>query len=604
MSLQAKYSLDAPTTLTPFQRHRKKRPSCSPIKSSKLETPAPRFHSNPSTAQKLSADDDSHTITETLNTGMASLQFEEFSYDDGKGGYTGCSMAMFSKINDYVIENFPEVNRIEERIPYMLIWCNGTIPLPEERPFMIAGLLGVWLLMDGFEPPELEMPDLGDLSELLDVKDLAEDLKSFNIPRTETLCTLMDRYFPYALAVSYLIDMILIELPEVPLSEHCQRLQELPGYFEHEGPALRYTNGLRSSREHKRFIQPEPGTLNGQCDDSDYVAENGYFQPGAMISDKSGNSVTAGILVEKGNETRMTVSIHCWQKELDEIPQKMGDPNVFTIKQGKSLVGYVSSRFANSDIGLATLNPGIEFRNNFLDLPGAPKTLLHSDDLRLKDIFMIDSFSTGRQSSFQCQGKRVIKEEDKKKRQDPQLKRDPKNLPNVGTYNVLVQGAFATGDALVHGMPIVRDGCCGSALVRLVKPESKKKDTSSAQVTPSKQAAPSHNAPDAEGSMSIRNPSSPRPLKASKKEMGFQHTGEVGGFMHWSDIQSRTHLGLIPKLLCYAEVMDPLIADGWRVATTAGKREQDAAGIDDEDPFTEKKKENVNSQQKFAAFKR
>jgi hypothetical protein len=113
--------------------------------------------------------------------------------------------------------------------------------------------------------------------------------------------------------------MIVIELPKVLLSEHCQRLQELLGYFEHEGPALRYTNGLRSSREHKRLTQPEPGTLNGQCDDSDDVAANGYFQPGAMISDKSGDSVTAGILVEKGNETRMTVSIHCWQKELDEI---------------------------------------------------------------------------------------------------------------------------------------------------------------------------------------------------------------------------------------------------------------------------------------------
>jgi hypothetical protein len=95
------------------------------------------------------------------------------------------------------------------------------------------------------------------------------------------------------------------------------------------------------------------------------------------------------------------------------------------------LVGYISSRFGNTDIGLATLNPGIEFRNNFLDLPGAPKTLLHSDDLRLKDVFMIDSFSTGRRSSFQCQGKRFIKEEDKKKRQDPQLKGDLKNLPTA-----------------------------------------------------------------------------------------------------------------------------------------------------------------------------
>jgi hypothetical protein len=44
--------------------------------------------------------------------------------------------------------------------------------------------------------------------------------------------------------------------------------------------------------------------------------------------------------------------------------------------------------------------------------------------------------------------------------------------------------------------------CCRypycSAVVRLVKPQSKEKDTSSAQVTPSKQATPSHSTPGAE----------------------------------------------------------------------------------------------------------
>lgn len=98
MSLLAKHSLDDPITLTPFQRQRKKRPSCSPIKSPRIETPAPRFYSNPSTSQKLTANQDAHTIIETLNTGMESLQFEEFSSDDGKGGYKGCTVAMFGKM--------------------------------------------------------------------------------------------------------------------------------------------------------------------------------------------------------------------------------------------------------------------------------------------------------------------------------------------------------------------------------------------------------------------------------------------------------------------------------------------------------------------------
>ena len=65
---------------------------------------------------------------------------------------------------------------------------------------------------------------------------------------------------------------------------------------------LRYTNGLSSSPEHKRLFQPEPEPSTDNPMTLNYAAANGYCQPDAMSSDKSGNSVSAGMLVEKGVE--------------------------------------------------------------------------------------------------------------------------------------------------------------------------------------------------------------------------------------------------------------------------------------------------------------
>jgi hypothetical protein len=80
-------------------------------------------------------------VEETRDTGMASLQFEEFSYEDKDEGNKPSSMAIFGKIHDYVVQQFPMVDTIQERVPYMIVWCNDAIPAPSQWPFMIAGLL-------------------------------------------------------------------------------------------------------------------------------------------------------------------------------------------------------------------------------------------------------------------------------------------------------------------------------------------------------------------------------------------------------------------------------------------------------------------------------
>ena len=352
-------------------------------------------------------------------------------------------------------------------------------------------MLGVWLV-DSYEtlPPELIPGYQGNLGIVLELDDdLAQDIREYHIPKTKNLGRLLCEHFPDALAITSVDAELQIEFPEIPTSEHAERLQKFPGFFSHtNAPRLFYHNGLVfTGQQNKPLKQPMPQTIGGQYDDSDYVTAQGHFQPGSMICSNSGHMITAGILVGKGDERRLTVAIHCWQKQLDEISDKLGDSQFFRVTQGRTDVGHVSSRLGNTDIGLATLNDGVEFSNRFIVLPWGPTQLLHSDMLKQGDTYIMDNFTTGRQGNMSCRGKCVISQEDKKKRVDSTVTGKQKDLPDTGIFLVLVQGIFATSDPIAYGEPIFRARCCGSALVRL-KSQRAGKSTTRKQGTSSKQS--------------------------------------------------------------------------------------------------------------------
>lgn len=552
----------SPFHLTPCPRMRKKRPSYSPVKKTNSQTPLSRpYSSNPSALDKnplLSSQD------ERLDTGLASLQFEEFSWDNGTGGYRPISAKHLLQLNTYLTTLYPEVDVIEERIPYLIVWCKESIPESSKRPFLIGGLLGVWLL-EGQDnlPREFFDEDLGNMAIVIRVNhDLASDIDHYHIPKTETLCQLMREQFPDALGVSFLTNEFFIELPELPINEHIKRVRNLPGRFAHEAPLLKYHNGLRiTGQEHKPLKTPNPEKIDGEYDDTDYVATHGYFQPGSMLREDGGNMISAGILVEKDEHRRLTVAIHCWQKEIDDALEKMGDPKYFQVSQGETRVGYISERLEKSDIGLATLIDNVEFRNRFLDIPGGPTKLLPSDMLESDQVYMIDSFVTGRQGELLCKGKRVIKQEDKQRRVDPILRGKQEDLPEAGVFVVIVQGVFATTEPIIYGSPKIRAGVCGSALVRLTT----SKEGEGAGI-------------DESSPISGRSSE----LHAQTVECTFENTGEIGGFMRWSDLQDKTSDSPTPRLYCYAEVTDPLVDAGWNVAKAVQKRKRSNSG----DPFT------------------
>lgn len=221
---------------------------------------------------------------------------------------------------------------------FLVLWCRDSVPEPNARPFTVAGCIAVWKIQDENVPSEILPKDLGQGENIAIESELAADLEFYKLPRNDTLRGLT-RYFPTAEFISYLNTGIVVELPLLSIPEHCKRLENLPREFEHASASLQYHNGPMAKNELKRRKNPELNYLEGAFDDSDYVKAQGCFYPGAMISSQSGDSVSAGILVEKAGEVRLTVAFHCWDEESKNDGKPLGNPKCFRVIQGDSKLG-------------------------------------------------------------------------------------------------------------------------------------------------------------------------------------------------------------------------------------------------------------------------
>jgi hypothetical protein len=104
--------------------------------------------------------------------------------------------------------------------------------------------------------------------------------------------------------------------------------------------------------------------------------------------------------------------------------------------------------------------------------------------------------------------------------------------PLPGRYVAAVQGVFATGVPEIHERPHIREGVCGSALLRIGSQWQKR------------------------GGMKLST------------EVVLER-GEVTGFMHWTDLRPNTSDA---GLWMYCETTDPLIEAGWEVRQMPEKR--------------------------------
>ena len=453
----------------------------------------------------------------------SALEFDGISYWDDEKGFVPLDARSQAALFQYLADNFG-VSEMHECGPYLVLHCK-ILPEAEHRPFTVAGCVAVWLDDEEGIPAEIGLGDLADGDDMKLPDEIRRHLHPYKIPPVAILMEIAN-FFPDAF-LTFLNTGLIVELPEQDPEAYYEALQTLPGGIAECGITLGYNNGSLPSTALMRIKKLKPQTLNGQADDTNYIETQGCFYPGSMLSSTAGSSISAGVLVHNGEKRRLTVAFHCWEEEHKKTPDKLGNPNYFKVIQGPSesgtTIGYIDERYNSSDIGLVHLAPDRDFQNRFLDITADAKSLLKADEIDYADEFMIDSFSTGKQK-LKCLGRRVRPAGDSKREREFDVPKGSKSLLQPpGKYVALVQGIYATSTPVMKSGPMIREGVCGSAIVR---------------------------------------------SRHVGKEAVLEE-GQVGGFMQFSDLKSKTFGG---ELLCYCEALDNMIDDGWKVVPIPGKR--------------------------------
>jgi len=251
--------------------------------------------------------------------------------------------------------------------------------------------------------------------------------------------------------------------------------------------------------------------------------------------------VSAGVLVEKGQERRLTSSWHNWENQAAKFPgkfERIDDDaeaqKIFRASQGVTAdghagttVGFVVKRMGPTDIALLQLEPGVAFDNTFMEVEASPKKLCRSEETRVGDLFFIDSYATALQQLMGL-GKRAALSRPRRAVAHPELyapaghhdKLPPDNI----TYIRIKHGVYSMEAPVIKSKPQIRGSACGSVLLR---------------------------------------------YKDMKKHMAdVLKDGEIFGMMHLTDLQQkhRESTGNASAFLVYADSFDPLIEDGWAIA--------------------------------------
>jgi hypothetical protein len=524
-------------TLTPV-RVKKIRPSLSPVKPAKESEPKARALS------EVLEKKPRVSPSATYGNGTAALNFEEFSFwgEDGSVRLRNLSDEQRNALLNYLGSHYG-VTAMTVSLPFLILECEPDIPPEDQRPFSVAGAISVWVKPGEFRGFEAAMiGESGNGDRLTISENLANDLQTRKMPREDTLLKLVPTHFKDAIAISFIWDAVVVELPRMDWNLFMSRLGELPECFSNANVSLRFHNGSLPYTEQMQVIKPDATYLEGPkavVDNTDYVKHQGCFYPGSMVhavgeaGDNIG-SVTAGILVEKGSARRLTVSYHCWEPVIEEDSSYFGssDSTFGKVMQGEpgTQVGFVRERVGNTNIALAQLLTTVEFQNEFMEMQAQAKKLLPASEIEIGDEFLIDSFVTGRQR-LRSLGVRFPLARKENARGHPKLVGPEDMLPlDECIYIELRQGVYASNEEKIPGRPKVRAGICGAVLIRC----------------------------------SLANDKA-RPMDSVLRDR------EVAGLMHFADLRSKSNTD---TLLCYADLFDDLAKAGRKVAQMAEKESE------------------------------
>ena len=393
--------------------------------------------------------------------------------------------------------------------PWMIIEIEEPheVPPPQTTPFFIAGLVAVFI-REG-SPLPAGVGNFGIRGEGEPVRlpqSIEQDLRPYHIPKFSTF-EYLHKAIPDAEHVSSYPRQLLFEMYPMTEEEFLKRLQSLPRRF---GKLVAcYYNGEHLKDSYARLKTPNPQLVDKhgehQSDDTEYLdpKNGGILRPGCLVECigqiKDGKLIGAmasnsGILITKDNIQRLTVASHTW----DGVDEERR-----IVYHGTHAVGRLKE-VLGEDIGLVETN--VPFNNTFLSYDVHAKRFIHSDHITMDDRICVDSCYTGPQM-LQCHGSRTGKR-----------KRRGSGPSGDCIYIIIEQGIYATNCTFIPHPPYIREGMCGTPLLRM-------ENTLDSSVSPER--------------------------------------GEICGFFLWCNIKGYDEGGTV---YAYSQPTDPLIEAGWSIA--------------------------------------
>lgn len=246
---------------------------------------------------------------------------------------------------------------------------------------------------------------------------------------------------------------------------------------------------------------PNPTILDGEHDDTDYLRpENGgVLRPGVLFEcrgklkddgTREGDYYTnSGIKVAKNGDVRITGALHGWDGSDDK-----------TVYHGDKAIGVIAASLGED---IALIETSFQFNNQLLDYDIVPQKLVPSSDVEDGDTLILDSCYTGVQQLY-ATGRRIG------------LQRRKGDGPRGDSFYIRInQGIYAMNSPIIQSPSQIREGVCGTPLIRV----------------------------------------------GNKRRKLKYDDGGVVGFWLWADIK-----GYGASLLAFAQTADPLIEDGWVVS--------------------------------------
>ncbi|KAK0708155.1 hypothetical protein B0H67DRAFT_589440 [Lasiosphaeris hirsuta] len=264
---------------------------------------------------------------------LASGYFDE----DGDMGKIKMSIENHQAATRYLRDKFG-VNEFYICGIFAVLLCNNDTAIREGRlPILIGGLSALWREeQDGDFPPVLGGPAYGGRITVDEsLVTIPEPLKP---PKDQTIEQLATYIFTDCEAMTWINSCLIVELPKTDREEYLDCLNDLPGRFTNVPWAIQYHNGqLAQHEQRKRVIIPTPQRIEDDrnADETDYADLDSKFYPGSMLysiddsDNRAMSEVTAGVLVRKGAERRLTCAWHAWAR----FP--LSRPDRLVIPQGK-----------------------------------------------------------------------------------------------------------------------------------------------------------------------------------------------------------------------------------------------------------------------------